>query len=215
MANQFLLSYVKEGAKYVIGGLTGTGVTLAMLLAWTGAEDLDAIKTAVNQTVNQSNAFTQEMSSSYLVEINKANAEIEDYQEALDQANANIVALKSEYDKMAEMVTEAEANEIIAKANSEIKQANEQVAKTKTDVEKIIEDSSLGNMYKDKTTQDFLEDRLETLNGYDMSQVYEDLPEGFTVTGSKVNTDGTPKVEELPEGMTVPTEQPQEQPQEQ
>ena len=91
MALSFTL---KEGVKYVIGGLTGTGVTLAMLLAWTGAEDLDAIKTAVNQTVNQSNAFTQEMSSSYLVEINKANAEIEDYQEALDQANANILEEK-------------------------------------------------------------------------------------------------------------------------
>lgn len=203
-------TFMKELGKYTIGGLTGTGVTLALLLAWTGADDLKAIKQAVNQTVDQSNLFANEMSTNYLVEINKANAEIEDYQEALAQANANIVALKSEYDKMAEMVTEAEANEIIAKANSEIKQANEQVAQARTQIENATsKDSVIAKQYQN-------EDGTHNVSGFiaqrssDFKQSFteEQLEEMFGVSSledTTVNTSGDKSVIELPEGVTVPT----------
>lgn len=207
----------KEVAKYVIGGLTGTGVTLALLLAWTGADDLQAIKTAVNQTVEQSNVFANEMSSSYLVEINKANAEIEDYQKALDKANKNILALKSEYDKMAEMVTEAEANEIIAKANEEIGKANEEVAQAKQEVESVT-DSVIAKQYRNENgtynVSGFIEQRskdLSTLTPEDLEAIL-----GISsVEDTKVDTSGDKTVVELPEGVTVPTEQPTEEPTEQ
>lgn len=211
MALSFTL---KEVGKYAIGGLTGTGVTLALLLAWTGAEDLQAIKTAVSQTVEQSNVFASEMSSSYLVEINKANAEIEDYQEALAQANANIVALKTEYDKMADMLTEVEANEIIAKANSEIRQANEQVAQARTSVESATsEENVIAKQYQN-------EDGTYNVDGFiaqrssDLSTLTpEQLEEMFGVSSledTTVETGGDKTVVDLPKGVTVPTEQPQE-----
>lgn len=215
MALSFTL---KEVGKYAIGGLTGTGVTLALLLAWTGADDLKAIKQAVNQTVDQSNLFANEMSTSYLVEINKANAEIEDYQEALDKANANIVALKTEYDKMAEMVTEAEANEIIAKANAEIKQANKDVAQAKQEIENATnEDNVIAKKYLNEDGQSHDVDGFIEQRSSDFKQSFteEQLEEMFGVSSledTTVDTSGDKTVVELPDGVKVPTEQPTEQP---
>jgi chromosome segregation ATPase len=212
MAN--LLTFTKEAGKYLISGMTGAGITLAALLAWTGAEDLQAIKQAVNQTVDQTNLFANEMSSSYLVEINKANAEIEDYQKALEQANANIVALKTEYDKMADMLTEAEANEIIAKANAEIQQANKDVADAKASVERATsEDSVIAKQYQNEdgtyNVSGFIEQRSKDLSTLTPEQLEEIL--GISsVEDTTAKVDGDKTVVDLPEGVTVPTEQPQE-----
>ena len=204
----------KEVAKYAIGGLTGTGVTLALLLAWTGAEDLQAIKTAVNQTVDQSNAFTQEVSSSYLVEINKANAEIEDYQLAVEQANANIVALKTEYDKMADMVTEAEAIDIIKRANAEIDQANKDVADAKKSVEVATnKDSVIAKQYRNEdgtyNVDGFIAQRSSDLSTLTPEQLEEILGVD-SVEDTTANTGGDKTVEALPTDLQQTTEQPQE-----
>lgn len=87
------LTFTKEVGKYVIGGLTGTGITLASLLAWTGAEDLTTIKSSVDTYVTQADGQVNALLSEYSVTVDNANAEIGEYKEALEQANSNIDTL--------------------------------------------------------------------------------------------------------------------------
>ena len=162
------LTFTKEVGKYVIGGLTGTGITLVSLLAWTGAEDLQAIKDSVQSYVTSSEQQASALLSEYNVLVDNANAEIETYQQALTKANSNIDQLIEKYNtdqatlnatiqdlqqqleasqgEVASLVTQAEANEIIAKANEEIGKANEDVAQAKLDVNDIISNSEMSSI---------------------------------------------------------------------
>ena len=190
MALSFTL---KEGVKYVIGGLTGTGITLASLLAWTGAEDLETIKDSVNQFEQVANGQVSNLVGAYEVTVDEANAEIGAYKEALEQANSNISQLITAYNNAEQehqkelealensMLTEAEANEIIAKANEQIDTANQQVANTKDEVQVLIEGSNITNLSA--------EERLAE-------------------TGKELDTTGDKSVNDI--SSIVPSKQPQE-----
>lgn len=160
MAIQFTSANVmfKEVAKVGFSVLTGGGIALMGLLAWTGAEDLETIKDSVNQFEQVAEQQVSYLVGEYEVTVESANAEIKDYKEALDKANGNIDKLITAYNNAEQehqkelealensMVSVDEANEIIAKANEQIDQANQQVAQTKDEVQIFIEGSNITNL---------------------------------------------------------------------
>lgn len=98
MAIQFgTKALIQEIGKYGFGIVTGTGITLASLLAWTGAEDLETIKSSVSTYVENAETDVQSMGYEYQVLVGNANASIEEYQKALAQANDNISTLVGAY----------------------------------------------------------------------------------------------------------------------
>jgi DNA repair exonuclease SbcCD ATPase subunit len=203
MAIQFgVKGMLQEVGKVGFSMVTGGGIVLASLLAWTGAEDLEAIKTAVNNSTQQSNLFVGDLSTEYLVEVNKANAEIGEYKDALEQANSNITTLITAYEtkaleleqaqtEMANMLTQAEANEIIAKANEEIQSANDAVAEAKTQVEHIT-NGSISEQYKDNL-DGYIDQRandLSTLSKEDLEGLGYDLGSADSLSDTTVETGG-------------------------
>ena len=159
MAIQFGVKEVlAEVGKYGFGIVTGTGITLLGLLAWTGADDLQAIKDSVNQFEQAANQQVSYLVGEYEVTVENANAEIGEYKEALEQANSNISQLITAYNQAEQehqkelealensMVSVDEANEIIEKANEQIDQANQQVESTKDEVQVLIDGSNITNV---------------------------------------------------------------------
>lgn len=98
MAIQFgVKEILTEVGKYGFGIVTGTGITLLGLLAWTGADDLDTIKSSVDTYVEKAESNVSLFASDYQILVDNANASIKDYQEALADANANISTLVGAY----------------------------------------------------------------------------------------------------------------------
>ena len=198
MAIQFGVKEVlAEVGKYGFGIVTGTGITLLGLLAWTGADDLQDIKDSVNQFEQMAEQQVSAFVDNYTVTVDNANAEIKDYKEALEQANSNIDKLITAYNQAEQehqkelealeksMVSVDEANEIIAKANEQIDTANQQVANTKDEVQVLIDGSNIANLS--------VEERLaETEKELDIAEE-------------------EPKATDIPSNIKIPT---QEQPQE-
>lgn len=152
MAIQFgAKAFIQEIGKYGFGVVTGGGIVLTSLLAWTGADNLQSIKDAVNQFEQVAEQQVSYLVGEYSVTVDEANAEIGEYKQALEQANSNISQLITAYNQAEQehqkelealensMVSVDEVNEIIAKANEQIDTANQQVESTRQDVQdKII-----------------------------------------------------------------------------
>ena len=147
MAIQFgAKAIIQEVGKYGFGIVTGGGIVLTSLFAWTGTSDLNLIKEGVTSYITKSEQNVSALASEYWGVVDRANAEIKDYQEALEQANGNITKLVEAYqDQKTELetlqtqlkeqyVSVSEVNEIIAKANTEIQTANDEVKTTSTQV---------------------------------------------------------------------------------
>ena len=147
MAIQFgAKAIIQEVGKYGFGIVTGGGIVLTSLFAWTGTSDLNLIKEGVTSYITKSEQNVSALASEYWGVVDRANAEIKDYQEALEQANGNITKLVEAYqDQKTELetlqtqlkeqyVSVSEVNEIIAKANTEIQTANDEVKATSTEV---------------------------------------------------------------------------------
>lgn len=136
----------------------GTGASLIGLYSWLGTTDLQTIRTSVQNYMVEVEEHSMALASDYEVSVNSANAEIGEYQEALDKANGNINKLISAYQQAEEqhqkelsdlqvelgkMQTrldsqyEQDMNAIIEQANREINNANIEVAETK---EQVISD---------------------------------------------------------------------------
>ena len=197
MAIQFgVKEILTEVGKYGFGIVTGTGITLLGLLAWTGADDLETIKDSVNQFEQVAEQQVSYLVGEYSQVVVDANAEIGEYKEALDKANSNISQLITAYNNAEtkhqeelealenSMVSVDEANEIIAKANEQIDTANQAVADTKDQVQLFIEGSDITNL---------------------------SVEERIAETGKELDITGEPKATDIPSNIEIPT---QEQPQE-
>ena len=202
MAIQFTSANVmfKEVAKVGFSVLTGGGIALMGLLAWTGTTDLETIKDSVEQYTLKADGQVSALLGEYNVTVNSANAEIGEYKVALQQANDNISQLITAYEsKQAELTTKEkeladlqtqleknyvsvdEVNEVIEKANEQINQANTEVADTKEQVQTFINGSGV--------SQFTIDDHKEHLNKLDI-------------------TEGKPTVKDI--SSVVPTEEPTE-----
>lgn len=191
---------VKEGAKYVISATVGGTIVLTSLLAWTGTSDLNLIKEGVNSYITKSEQNVSALASSYWGVVDSANAEIGEYQVALEQANANITKLVEEYqDQKAELetlekqlaeqyVSVEDTNDIIERANDEIQSANEEVKATSTEVYGKLASSQMNI------------DKTQALNN-------------AKGDSKDLDTSGNPKATEIPSDL-LPTEEPTEEPQE-
>lgn len=204
------LTFTKEVGKYVIGGLTGTGITLASLLAWTGATDLQEIKSSVQSYVTSSEQQASALLGEYNVLVDSANAEIGTYQQALATANSNIDQLIEKYNtdqatlnktitdlqqqleasqgEVANLVTQAEANEIIAKANAEIGQANTDVAQAKTDVNDIISKSKMSSIASGEKSKLDTEGDKSVTSAYDILGLQLDMVQNIGKYKTKYKT---------------------------
>ena len=212
MAIQFgtkaLIEVGKEIGKYGFGVVTGGGIVLASLLAWTGADDLDSIKTAVNQFEQVAEQQVSYLVGEYSQVVVDANAEIGEYKQALEQANDNITDLIRAYEsKQTELTTKEqelkdlqeqlaknyvsvdEVNQVIEKANEQIDTANQQVTSTRQEVQ----DKIIGSNIVQKTAEQRLADTEKELD---------------------VDEEGKPKATDIPSNIEIPTQKPTEQPQE-
>lgn len=128
-----------------IAVMTGGAIMLGTLMAWTGETDLTVMKNAVKTYVENAEIHVSQFASDYKVTVENANAEIGDYQKALEQANGNIDKLVEAYQDqkeeleqaqkdMGNMITMQEAQQLIERANEEITKANTQVADAKTEI---------------------------------------------------------------------------------
>lgn len=196
MAIQFgVKEILTEVGKYGFGIVTGTGITLASLLAWTGTEDLEAIRQQFS--IFESSAETQvnEAVSQYSQVVVDANAEIGEYQKALEQANSNISQLITAYEsKQAELTTKEqelenlqtqlkqnyvsvdEVNEVITKANAEIGQANQDVADLKSDIENYVEYSMVSDGSYLQNKLDNVEVELDTTGDKSVTSIEDIVP---------------------------------------
>ena len=151
----------------MVSFVLGTGASLVALATWTGTTDLFEIKQAVQQHMSESEQSVSYFAEEYKVVVDQANAEIGDYQKALEQANDNISQLitayeeqqaeseqdlsdlQAELDKMQQRLDEqyvTDMNAIIEQANEQINYANEEVAETKEQVLSDIATSQVDNI---------------------------------------------------------------------
>ena len=160
----------------------GTGVTLASLLAWTGTSDLESIKNLFDSYNQDVETDMEEVVSHYSVTVDNANAEIGEYQVALQQANDNISQLITAYENKVDEMEQAQAsaeqdladlqaeldklyarmdsqyetdmNEVIEQANAQIQQANQEVAETNEYINnKIVESDTYNKSGNDRIAE--------------------------------------------------------------
>ena len=196
---------IQEVGKYGFGIVTGGGIVLTSLFAWTGTSDLNLIKEGVTSYITKSEQNVSALASEYWGVVDSANAEIGAYKDALAQANGNITKLvdayqdqKTELEALEKQIAESyvsvdEVNEVIAKANTEIQTANEQVKATSTEV--------YGSLASSQTKID----KTQALNSAKES-------EDRTGDLDYLQTGGDKSVVEIED--IVPTEEPTEEPQE-
>lgn len=191
---------IQEVGKYGFGIVTGGGIVLASLFAWTGTSDLNLIKEGVSNYITKSEQNVSALASEYWGVVDSANAEIGAYQKALEEANGNITKLveayqdqKGELEALEKQIAEQyvsvkDTNEIIAKANAEIQSANDEVKATSTEVYGSLASSQMNI------------DKTQALNN---------------AKGDSKDLDisGNPKATEIPSDL-LSTEEPTEQPQE-
>lgn len=196
MAIQFgVKEILTEVGKYGFGIVTGTGITLLGLLAWTGAEDLQDIKDKFYEFESEAQSEIDSAVFEYSQVVVDANAEIGEYKEALEQANSNISQLITAYEsKQAELTTKEqefadlqtqlaenyvsvdEVNEIIEKANDEIGQANQDVADTKLDIANYVEYSTVSDGSYLQNKLDNVEVELDTTGDKSVTSIEDIVP---------------------------------------
>ena len=191
---------IQEVGKYGFGIVTGGTIVLTSLFAWTGTSDLNLIKEGVSNYITKSEQNVSALASEYWGVVDSANAEIKDYQKALEEANGNITDLvdayqnqKTELEALEKQIAEQyvsveDTNEIIAKANEEIGKANEEVKAASTEVYGSLINSQMNI------------DKTQALNN-------------AKGDSQNLDTSGTPKATEIPSDL-LPTEEQGEQPQE-
>ena len=191
---------IQEVGKYGFGIVTGGGIVLTSLFAWTGTSDLNLIKEGVTSYITKSEQNVSALASEYWGVVDSANAEIGAYKDALAQANGNITKLvdayqdqKTELEALEKQIAEQyvsveDTNEIIAKANQEIQSANDEVKATSTEVYGSLVSSQMNI------------DKTQALNN-------------AKGDSKDLDTSGNPKATEIPSDL-LSTEEPTEQPQE-
>ena len=200
MAIQFgAKAIIQEVGKYGFGVVTGGGIVLASLFAWTGTSDLNLIKEGVSNYITKSEQNVSALASEYWGVVDSANAEIGAYQKALEEANGNITKLveayqdqKGELEALEKQIAEQyvsveDTNEIIAKANAEIQSANDEVKATSTEVYGSLINSQMNI------------DKTQALNN-------------AKGDSQNLQTGGDKTVQDI--SSIVPTEEPTEEPQE-
>lgn len=190
MAIQFgVKEILTEVGKYGFGIVTGTGITLLGLLAWTGADDLDTIKSSVSTYVKTAEDEVNDMAVEYQVLVGDANTSIEGYQNALAEANANISKLVGAYTdtkttlestqstlESTQATLESTQNDLATK-EQEFADLQTQLKENYVSVDEVNEVIAKANAEIDQANKDVADAKDEVVsktNGSNLKQIYEE-----------------------------------------
>lgn len=204
---------------FVLGSTLTTGITL---LTFTGTENLESIKTLVqNHMTDTEQQVSLFMQKDYQVQVDNANAEIGEYKVALEKANGNIDKLITAYNN-----AETKHQEDLAQKETSHQQALEQaLAQKETEHQAELTElqTELDNMKQNVDKQ--YKDTVDTLNGEiqkaneQVAETKRYIEEDVLPTSQideyiqqakdygKVNTGNDKSVHDI--SSIVPTEQPQ------
>lgn len=91
---------IKGASMFLTGATLGTALTFGTINTFNGGDDLATLEQHVSEYQDVANGVVDDLEQQWEVQIDDANAEIGDYQLALEQANSNILELK---DKASEL----------------------------------------------------------------------------------------------------------------
>ena len=122
---------MKGATMFLTGATLGTTLTFGTINTFNGGDDLATLEQHVSEYQDLANGVVDDLEQDWSVQIDSANAEIEDYQEALAQANSNILELKDKAKTLNDSWTEI--------SNSQ-KATISQLQQDKTDLEQDVTD---------------------------------------------------------------------------
>ena len=85
---------IKGASMFLTGATLGTALTFGTINTFNGGDDLATLEQHVSEYQDVANGVVDDLEKQWEVQIDDANAEIGDYQLALEQANSNILELK-------------------------------------------------------------------------------------------------------------------------
>ena len=85
---------IKGASMFLTGATLGTALTFGTINTFNGGDDLATLEQHVSTYQDVANGVVDDLEKQWEVQIDNANAEIGDYQLALEQANSNILELK-------------------------------------------------------------------------------------------------------------------------
>ena len=138
---------VKGASMFLTGATLGTALTFGTINTFDNS-DLTTLEKHVSEYQEVTNGVVDELEQDWGVQIESANAEIEDYQKALAQANSNIVELKDKATKL---------NDSWTKISNSQKATISQLQKDVSDLEKDVTDLEQDNEDLDTNYNEELE----------------------------------------------------------
>ena len=97
---------IKGASMFLTGATLGTALTFGTINTFNGGDDLATLEQHVSNYQDVANGVVDDLEQQWEVQIDSANAEIEDYQLALEQANGNILTLKDKANELNSAWTE-------------------------------------------------------------------------------------------------------------
>ena len=91
---------IKGASMFLTGATLGTALTFGTINTFNGGDDLATLEQHVSEYQDVANGVVDDLEKQWEVQIDDANAEIEDYQLALEQANGNILTLKDKANEL-------------------------------------------------------------------------------------------------------------------
>lgn len=138
---------IKGASMFLTGATLGTALTFGTINTFNG-DDLATLEQHVSEYQEIANGVVDELEQDWGVQIESANAEIEDYQKALAQANSNIVELKDKATKL---------NDSWTKISNSQKATISQLQKDVSDLEQDVSDLEQDNEDLDTNYNEELE----------------------------------------------------------
>ena len=200
---------------FVLGSTLTTGV---VLLSFEGMDNLKSIESLTDNYVQKAESHASMLAEEYWGVVDNANAEIKDYQVALEQANNNITDLITAYEGKVTELTNANAKyeEDLADLQEELNNMKQSVDQQyEATVNQLNGEIQKANDEVEKTTR-YVDDKIHqsyiTLYGDDVSgwisgKEYDE----FGNKHEQLDTTGEPKATDIPSNIEIPTEQPTEQ----
>ena len=121
---------IKGASMFLTGATLGTALTFGTINTFDNS-DLAELESHVSTYQGVANDVVDELEQQWGVQIDSANAEIEDYQKALEQANGNILTLKEKANEL---------NSAWTQISNTQKQQISQLQKSESDKDKEIAD---------------------------------------------------------------------------
>ena len=199
---------------FVLGSTLTTGV---VLLSFEGMDNLKSIESLTDNYVEQAESHASMLAEEYWGVVDSANAEIKDYQVALQQANDNITDLITAYEGKVTELTNANAKyeEDLADLQEELdtmKQSVDQQYKATVEtlngeIQKANDEVENTTRYVDeKTHQSYITLYGDDVSGWISAKEYDEFG---NKQHEQLDTTGEPQAKDIPSNIEIPTEQPQ------